>query len=65
MYSTKCDKCGKSGRLHVCCAGDWGNEEGKENILICDDCFEQITDWVACCEDYCSLLPDHLGVCQE
>lgn len=67
-YQTKCDVCDDEDRLHQCDPGEWGNHgeyEVEDTILICDDCFEERTGFIAGCEDYCSLPLDHNGVCRE
>ncbi len=30
---------------------------------LCDDCDEEVTGTPACCQDQCSLRPDHAGLC--
>lgn len=56
--------CGHEGRLTNVEPGDFGNEEGTLPILLCDDCYEERTGFIATCQDYCTLPLDHDGECQ-
>ena len=61
---TVCDLCGCRGRLTYVPKDEPGSL-GGHGVLLCDDCFEKRTGFVAECQAYCGLHLDHVGECQE
>ncbi len=61
--SEGCSVCREEGRLTRCEPGGHGNPDGKDDLLLCDECYEARTGFVAVCQDFCSLPLDHDGLC--
>lgn len=60
---TSCDLCGCEDRLHRVRAREVGKDY-IEDILVCDECYEELTGFIAVCVDGCSLHLAHNGECK-